>query len=40
MRTRPNLNKLSGGTGWAIAIPALGLILALIGFLFCVFKLL
>ena len=35
-----NLNKLSGGTGWAIAIPALGLILALIGFLFCVFKLL
>ncbi|PWB15289.1 chemotaxis protein [Acinetobacter sp. AM] len=35
-----NLNKLSGGTGWSIAIPALGLILALIGFLFCVFKLL
>ncbi|MHA3890983.1 methyl-accepting chemotaxis protein [Acinetobacter sp. GXMZU3951] len=35
-----NLNKLSGGTGWAIAIPALGLILALLGFLFCVFKLL
>jgi len=35
-----NLNKLSGGTGWLIAIPALGLILALIGFLFCGFKLL
>ncbi|MDN5442205.1 MAG: methyl-accepting chemotaxis protein [Acinetobacter sp.] len=35
-----NLNKLSGGTGLAIAIPALGLILALIAFLFCVFKLL
>ncbi len=35
-----NLNKLSGGTGLAIAIPALGLILALITFLFCVFKLL
>ena len=34
-----NLNKLSGGTGLAIAIPALGLILALIAFLFCVFKL-
>jgi twitching motility protein PilJ len=31
---------LSGGTGLAIAIPALGLILALIAFLFCVFKLL
>ena len=35
-----NLNKLSGGTGLAIAIPALGLILVLIAFLFCVFKLL
>ena len=35
-----NLNKLSGGTGLAIAIPALGIILALIAFLFCVFKLL
>ncbi len=35
-----NLNKLSGGTGWATAIPALGLIIALLGFLFCVFKLL
>lgn len=35
-----NLNKLSGGTGWAVALPALGLILALIGFLFSVFKLL
>ena len=35
-----NLNKLSVGTGLAIAIPALGLILALIAFLFCVFKLL
>ena len=35
-----NLNKLSGGTGLAIAIPVLGLILALIAFLFCVFKLL
>lgn len=35
-----NLNKLSGGTGLAIAIPALGLIIALIAFLFCVFKLL
>ena len=35
-----NLNKLSGGTGLAIAIPALRLILALIAFLFCVFKLL
>ena len=35
-----NLNKLSGGTGLTIAIPALGLILALIAFLFCVFKLL
>ena len=35
-----NLNKLSGGTGLAIAIPALGLILALIAFWFCVFKLL
>ena len=35
-----NLNKLSGDTGLAIAIPALGLILALIAFLFCVFKLL
>ena len=35
-----NLNKLSGGTGLAIAITALGIILALIAFLFCVFKLL
>ena len=35
-----NLNKLSGGSTIAIAIPALFLILCLIGFLFCVFKLL
>lgn len=35
-----NLNKLSGGSSIAIAIPALFLILCLIGFLFCVFKLL
>lgn len=35
-----NLNKLSGGTSWDIAIPSLGLTLLLIGFLVCVFKLL
>ena len=35
-----NLNKLSGGSGWSIAIPAIGLIAALLAFLFCVFKLL
>ncbi|CAB1216171.1 methyl-accepting chemotaxis protein [Acinetobacter bouvetii] len=35
-----NLNKLSTGSSLAIAIPALFLILCLVGFLFCVFKLL
>ncbi|RKG34519.1 methyl-accepting chemotaxis protein [Acinetobacter tianfuensis] len=35
-----NLNKLSSGSSLAIAIPGLFLILCLIGFLFCVFKLL
>ncbi|MBF4519834.1 MULTISPECIES: methyl-accepting chemotaxis protein [Acinetobacter] len=35
-----NLNKLSGSSGWSIAIPAIGLIAALLAFLFCVFKLL
>jgi twitching motility protein PilJ len=35
-----NLNKLSSGSGWSIAIPAIGLIAALLAFLFCVFKLL
>ena len=35
-----NLNKLSGGSSLAIAIPALFLLLCLVGFLICVFRLL
>jgi twitching motility protein PilJ len=35
-----NLNKLSAGSSWSVAIPALFLILCLVGFLICVFKLL
>ena len=35
-----NLNKLSGGSSLAIAIPALFLLLCLVGFLMCVFRLL
>ncbi|MGE8541906.1 methyl-accepting chemotaxis protein [Acinetobacter sp. ANC 3813] len=35
-----NLNKLSSGSNWAIAIPALFLLLCLVGFLICVFRLL
>ena len=35
-----NLNKLSSGSNWEIAIPALFLILCLVGFLICVFRLL
>ncbi len=35
-----NLNKLSSGSNWVIAIPALFLLLCLVGFLVCVFRLL
>ncbi|MGB8696453.1 MULTISPECIES: methyl-accepting chemotaxis protein [Acinetobacter] len=35
-----NLNKLSAGSSWSVTIPALFLILCLVGFLICVFKLL